>query len=127
MRPGLVGRDDALYYFVGERQTVQRRFQLIKWHRVENHGTDRLTRESAHACGYPLRPPVGTKQPAVVGLGQIVVFGREPENRDCGNPILGQLLSQPHGSEGFVERVTRSAEESDLLSRDNGDRAGLCQ
>ena len=59
----------------------------------------------------------------MVDFGEIVIFGREPEDGDRRNSGAVQLLRAVQGRGCFEERVQRSAEESDLLAGDDGDGA----
>jgi hypothetical protein len=59
----------------------------------------------------------------VIHLGEIVVFGREPEYRDCLNPARGETFRGSNGFESFVKGVCRTAEKANLLAGDNGDRS----
>lgn len=57
----------------------------------------------------------------MVDLGEVVVFGGQPEDRDVrGAGGAGGFGGAGDGGGGFEERKERTAEESDLLAGDDG-------
>ena len=59
----------------------------------------------------------------MIDLGEIVIFGREPENRDGVGAAARGFLSAPDDRDGFVKGVRRTGKETDLLAGDDGDGA----
>ncbi len=73
------------------------------------------------------RPMIGAKHEAVVDLGEIVVLGSQPENRDCRNALIGELRRQPGGRQCLVNRIGGPGEQTYLLARDHRYGSGLGQ
>src|SRR5215813_13425923 len=63
-----------------------------------------------------LKYAVGIGNVSLVDLVEVVVLGRQPENRNTGYAQLFCFPSQPDGAQGLVDREDRSAEESNLLA-----------
>ena len=59
----------------------------------------------------------------MIHLSQIVVVGGKPENRNSVNSRGSRFTGKFHRAESFVEGERGSAEESDLLSRNDGGRS----
>ena len=73
----------------------------------------------------PVRLVGGAEDPAMVGLGEVVIFGGHPEDGHGGDAGGGELAGQFDGGEGLVEGITGTAEEADLLAGDDGDGGGV--
>ena len=69
----------------------------------------------------------GVESPELIDLGEVVIFCRQPEYRDCRNALRRQLARHFDGGEGFVNRVGGSGKQPHLLPGDHRDRAGLSQ
>ena len=63
--------------------------------------------------------------PRLIDFGEIVIFCREPEDRDRGNAFGGELPGQVNGGECFVKGVKRAGEKPNLLAGDDRDRSRL--
>ncbi len=63
----------------------------------------------------------------MVDLGEVVVFGGQPEHGHGRQTLCGEPLRQAGGVQRFVNRVGGAGEQPDLLARGNGQRAGLRQ
>src|ERR1700692_820689 len=64
-------------------------------------------------------------QSNVVDLGQIMILGREPENRNAINASCCSLFLESDGVQRFENRKQRPAKKTDLLSGDSGQCASL--
>src|ERR1700675_618101 len=64
-------------------------------------------------------------QSNVVDLGQIMILGREPENRNAINASCCRLFRQFDCGQRFENRKQRPAKKTDLLSGDSGQCASL--
>jgi hypothetical protein len=60
---------------------------------------------------------------AVVHLRQIMIFGRQPKNRDCVYSPLGQVIRQMNRRQRLVNTVRRATKQTDLLPGNNSDGA----
>ena len=67
----------------------------------------------------------GVEGPGLVDFGEVVIFGREPEDGDGADAALRERPGEFDGGERFEDRIERSAEEADLLAGDDGDGVGL--
>ena len=59
----------------------------------------------------------------VADFVDVVVFRGHPENGDGGNSFLREFVSGLNGAEGFVEGISGTAEEADLLAANDRDGA----
>ncbi len=72
-------------------------------------------------------PRLRIEHPGVIHFRQVVIFGREPKNRNRGYALLLQMLRQFHRRQSFKDRVRRSREQTHLLAGHHRDRARLGQ
>ena len=70
-------------------------------------------------CEAFARVPVG-----MIYFGEIVIFGGEPEDRNCVGAFLCDCVGPTERGDRFVDAVGRAGKEADLLARD--DRDGAC-
>src|SRR5271156_147759 len=61
---------------------------------------------------------------SVIDLGEIVVFGREPKNRDGAGAARSGFFGAADGGESFVEAERGTGKQADLLASYDGDSAG---
>ena len=67
------------------------------------------------------------EDPGVIDLGEIVVFGGQPEDRHRRNAVVGEPRGQLDRVQNFVNGVAGPGKQADLLSGDNRDGARLRQ
>ncbi len=105
-------------------QRGQRRFnsgaERLAGHRPKR-GLGRSIRQGLDVEGAVRAEPRG-----VIGLGEVVVVSRDPEERDHGAmPPSGQHLGERGGRQRLVDRVERPREERGLLPCSDDEHAGL--
>ena len=122
---GLVGGGHFVEDAGGEGEAVEKSLQLVDGDRFEFQGTDGLAGETTRVRGEPVRLVGGVEDPAMVGLGEVVILGSHPENGHGGNAGGGELAGEFDGGEGLIEGVAGTAEEADLLAGDDGDGGGV--
>ena len=65
--------------------------------------------------------------PRMIHFREIVIFCREPKNRHRGDAARGELSRHVSRRDGFVDGVSRTGEQSHLLSGHHRYGSGLCQ
>jgi len=123
---GYVGFGNQGGGLVGERQARQRRAQLVDRRRGQFDPAHRL-RAGLTAHLQFRRLVLGVEDPRVVDLGEVVVFGGQPENRHGGETLRGEPFRQAGGVQRFVNGVGGAGEQPDLLARGDRQRAWLRQ
>ena len=82
------------------------------------------TRRSAgRSCEIETLEAAALRKETMIHFRKIVVFGREPENRDGVYAAFGQFARHMNGRERLVNAVSGPAEQSDLLPGHHSDRA----
>jgi hypothetical protein len=72
--------------------------------------------------------PAAIQQLDVIGLGEIVILGRHPEDGDHRpSQLRPEAIRQLDGCEGLVQGEDGAPEEPGLLSRDDRHGPGLAQ
>ena len=59
----------------------------------------------------------------MIHFGEVMILGGEPENWNRVRSLCRQFARHMNRRQRLINAVRRSAKQSDLLSRDNGDRA----
>ena len=67
------------------------------------------------------------QQGDVVGLGQVVILGGQPENRHGAHTLFAQGPRHAHGGQRFVQREDGAGQQADLLPRNHGNRTRLSE
>jgi hypothetical protein len=111
--------------FFGKWQPGQCGAQFGEWRVFQNDAANRtgavpggVFRVKAHGA------VVGAEYPGVIDLGEIVIFGGEPEYRDGGDAASVEFPGDPDGRERFVNGIGRARKQANLLAGDDGDHAG---
>ena len=83
-----------------------------------------MERANGPARGFDIRRHlhgnrIAVKDPRVIHFREIVVLCGKPEYRNRRGAFLSQLASQSHRRESFEHCVSRTAKQSNLLSRYN--------
>ena len=113
--------------FLSERKPGQRLAQLVNGWRRDRHSSHRLAGRPGAVDFQLPRLMRGVEHPGVVDFREVVILGRQPEDRDRVDAARRQIARELGRRERFVNRIRRTGEQADLLSCNHGHRSRLRQ